>query len=154
MSYLYLDTSAIVKRYTIEIGSTWLQHLLDPNNGNTVVVSEITLAEFAAAISAKHRAGTISLSDRTLIIDLFLSHCDIEYQLVEVNRNIIDRAVMLVQALPLRGYDSIQLSTALNSRDILAAVSITDFIFVCADTNLVASAFAEGLIVENPTDHP
>jgi predicted nucleic acid-binding protein len=75
LSYLYLDTSAVVKKYTIETGSKWIQNLLDPNNGNKVVVSEITLAEFAAAISSKYRAGAISLSDRTKIIDLFLKHC-------------------------------------------------------------------------------
>lgn len=154
MSYLYLDTSAVVKRYTNEIGSSWLRNLLDPTNGNTVVLSEIAIVEFAAAISAKYRAGTISLTDRTDIINLFLSHCNNEYQLIAANRGVVDRAVTLVQSQPLRGYDAIQLASGLNSKDILAAANIADFIFVSADNNLTMAALAEGLTVENPNNHP
>ncbi len=153
MSYLYLDTSAVVKRYAFETDTKWIQNLLDPNNGNTIVISEITLAEFAAAISSKYRAGAISLSDRTKIIDLFLKHCDSEYQLANVNRDVIDKAVILVQSQPLRGYDAIQLSTGLISRDILVAAGITDFIFVSADKHLSSAASTEGLMVNNPIDH-
>ncbi len=154
MSYLYVDTSAVVKRYKLEAGSNRVQTLMNPANGHTVIVSEITLAEFAAAISAKYRAGTISLSDRSNIINLFLSHCETEYQLVATNRGIIDRAVILVQSQPLRGYDAVQLATALNSREVLAAAGITDFIFISADKNLVSAAGAEGLSVDNPGNNP
>jgi len=153
LSYLYLDTSAVVKRYAVEPGSNWLRNLLDPTNRNTVVLAEITLAEFAAAISAKHRAETISSADRTDILNLFLHHCDTEYQLTATNRAVLDRAVALVQSQPLRGYDGVQLATGLSSRDVLATIGITDFIFVSADHNLLAAASAEGLVVDNPNNY-
>jgi predicted nucleic acid-binding protein len=154
LSYLYLDTSAIVKRYAAEKGSAWLQNLVNPSAGNTVLLSEITIAEFAAAISAKSRANTLSLADRTNIINLFLLHCNIEYQLTAANRNVVDDAVNLVQNHPLRGYDAVQLSTALNAKTLLANAGITDFIFITADKTLITAATAEGLAVDNPDNHP
>jgi uncharacterized protein len=76
-----------------------------------------------------------------------------EYQLTDVNRDVIDKAVVLVQSQPLRGYDAVQISTALNSRAILTAAGIIDFIFLSADRNLISAASVEGLKVENPDNH-
>lgn len=151
---MYLDTSALVKRYAAEKGSAWLQTLIDPGTGNTVVVSEITLAEFAAAISVKVRTGVLNVSDKTKIINLFLLHCASEYQLTAITRIVIDNAVNLVQSHPLRGYDSVQLSTTLFAKTLLANAGISDFIFVSADKTLITAATAEGLIVDNPDNHP
>jgi predicted nucleic acid-binding protein len=52
----YLDASALVKRYTHEPGSSWVGQITDPHAQNTVLLAEITLAEVAAALAAKHRA--------------------------------------------------------------------------------------------------
>ena len=45
MSYFYLDSSALVKRYLTEIGSAWVGVLTDPAVGNSIVVAEITRVE-------------------------------------------------------------------------------------------------------------
>ena len=114
MSHYYLDASAIVKRYSPEIGTAWVKALTDPGAGHTIVLGEITLAEVAAAITAKHRApGGITVEERSNAIALFLSHCMIDYELIAINRFIIDRAVNLTLNHKLRGYDAVQLATAL-----------------------------------------
>ena len=59
MSHYYLDSSALVKRYLTEVGSTWISTLIDPQADHTIVVSELTQVEVAAALSARHRAGGI-----------------------------------------------------------------------------------------------
>ena len=43
MSHLYLDASAMVKRYSPETGSAWVKALTDPPAGHTIILSEITL---------------------------------------------------------------------------------------------------------------
>lgn len=56
MSHFRLDASAVVKRYSLETGSFWVKALTDPTAGHAIVLGEITLAEVAAALAAKHRA--------------------------------------------------------------------------------------------------
>ncbi len=51
MSTLYLDASALVKRYSSEIGSTWVETQVDPAPGHSLVTAEFTMAEVAAAIA-------------------------------------------------------------------------------------------------------
>jgi len=113
MSHFYLDASAVVKRYSPETGSAWVKGLTDPPAGHTIVLGEITLAEVAAALAAKHRApGGITQEERDDALAIFLSHCDTEYELIALSRFIVDRAVSLTQNHKLRAYDAVQLATA------------------------------------------
>lgn len=122
MSHFYLDTSAVVKRYRPEPGSAWVEALTASTPGHTIILSEITLVEVAAALAAKHRApGGITQKERDDAVALFLSHCQAEYELVAVSRTIIDRAVILTQNYRLRGYDAMQLATALAANEALTA---------------------------------
>jgi len=52
----YVDASALVKRYAEESGSAWVRQITDPSVQHTILLAEITLAEVAAALAAKHRA--------------------------------------------------------------------------------------------------
>ncbi len=60
MSTLFIDSSALVKRYLTEPGSSWINLLLDPSAGHTIIVSTITQVESAAALAARHRSGAIT----------------------------------------------------------------------------------------------
>ncbi len=155
MSHCYLDASAVVKRYSPEIGSVWVKTLTDPLSGHTIILGEITLAEAAAALAAKHRAsGGISRKERDDAVSLFLGHCDVEYALVATTRSIIDQAVNLTQNHRLRGYDAVQLAAALAADKALTTASLPHLIFVAADGDLLAAANAQGLATENPNLHP
>lgn len=155
MSYFFLDTSAIVKRYFRENGTAWVERLVFPQSGNTVVLSEITLVETSAAIAARHRAPKgISLEERDTILKLFLEHCRDDYQLVPMSRQIVDRAITLPQRYRLRGYDAAQLATALILIPTFLANGLLAPTFVTADNDLLAAAKAEGLDVDNPNAHP
>jgi hypothetical protein len=61
--------------------------------------------------------------------------------------------VSLTQSHKLRGYDAVQLATALISNGILTATGLSQLTFVAADDDLVAAARAEGLAAENPNLH-
>ncbi|MBI2302061.1 MAG: type II toxin-antitoxin system VapC family toxin, partial [Armatimonadetes bacterium] len=48
---VYLDSSALVKRYLLETGSTWLEQLL--TTADDVYLSRITVVEVTAAIARR-----------------------------------------------------------------------------------------------------
>ena len=73
MTDYFLDASAVVKRYADEAGSTWIRQLTGPQAQNTILLAEITLAEVAAALAAKHRAPKgITLEQRDRVLSRFL----------------------------------------------------------------------------------
>jgi predicted nucleic acid-binding protein len=151
VSHFYLDASAVVKRYSLESGSAWVEALTASTSGHTTVLSEITLVEVAAALAAKHRApGGLTQKERDEAVALFLSHCHTEYELIAVNRSIIDRAVTLTQNHKLRGYDAMQLATALAANEALTTASLSPLTLIAADDDLVAAPRTEGLAAENP----
>ena len=151
MTDYYLDTSALVKRYTDEPGSDWIRQIIDLPADNCVLLAEITLAEVAAALAAKHRApGGITQEQRDRALSRFLQDCDDRFLLIPVDRVVIDRAVGLTQAWRLRGYDAVQLATALVTGETLQSQNLDAPIFVASDTDLLTAAQAERLSVENP----
>jgi hypothetical protein len=149
MSSLFLDASALTKRYLTEIGSAWVSHLADPATGNTLVVAEITRVEVAAALAARCRANAITEIERDLLVTLLLRHFDSEYQILAITPALTASAVELTQRHRLRGYDAVQLAAALAASAVLPGL-----VFVAADDELLDAARAEGLATENPNQHP
>ena len=155
MTDYYLDASALVKRYVNEVGSAWIRQITDPPAQNTVLLAEITLAEVAAAFAAQYRArGGITREQRERALSRFLQDCDEHFLLLPVDRLVIDRAVELTQNHRLRGYDAVQLATALVTNEILQAQNLPPLVFVAADDDLLSAAEAEQFPVDNPLNHP
>ena len=151
MNDYYLDSSAIVKRYAIEAGTNWVVTITDAGSDNSILLSEITLAEVAAALSAKQRAPDgISIEDRDHALSLFLQECRDRYLLLAVDRETLDLAVDLCLRHPLRGYDAVQLATALLASNDLVAAGRSPLTFVSAEDDLLNAAQKEGLEIENP----
>lgn len=155
MSEYYLDASALVKRYTDEPGSGWIRQMTEPSAGNTIFLAEITLAEVAAALAAKARMPRgITQEQRDRALSLFLQDCDEHFVLLIVDRPVIERAVELTQNHRLRGYDAVQLATALVARQALTTENVSAPTFIASDDDLLAASKAEHLIVNNPLEHP
>ena len=154
MTEYYLDASALVKRYTDEPGSTWIRQITDPDAQNTILLAEITLAEVAAALAAKQRApGGITLQQKNRVLSRFLQDCDEHYLLLPVDRPAIDRAIDLTQNHRLRGYDAVQLATAVGIGVTLRSQNLHSPVFVASDDDLLGAGESENLSVENPLDH-
>ena len=153
MTEYYLDASALVKRYTDEAGSTWIRQITDPGAQNTVLLAEITLAEVAAAFAAKERApGGIAPQQRDRALSRFLQDCDEHFLLLPVDRSVIGHAVELTQNHRLRGYDAVQLATALLASELLKSQDLSSPVFIASDDTLLDAAEAENLPIENPMD--
>jgi hypothetical protein len=42
MTQYFLDSSALIKRYIVEPGTTWIRTLTTRSSGNTVIIAQIT----------------------------------------------------------------------------------------------------------------
>ena len=73
---------------------------------------------------------------------------------MDVTPGTVSLARMLAQQHPLRAYDAVQLSTALQLNQDLIGRGHEPLTFICADVQLLNIARAEGLLAENPNDYP
>ena len=153
MKYFF-DSSAIVKRYITEIGSAWVKTMVKSQPKKNLYLSLVTGAEATAAFAKRHRSGDISTADYNTTRRVFQNHFKRRYTLLKVTKYVIQRAMDLIHAHPLRGFDAIQLATALVLEDDLKRSGLPGITFVCADNNLCNAAKAEGLTTDNPNDHP
>jgi predicted nucleic acid-binding protein len=154
MSDYFCDSSGIVKRYVLEVGSHWMQQICDPTAGNEIWVSVITGVEVMAAIWRKVREGTLPHPLAARIADEFREHFRHQYRVVELLDAIVEEAMELVERHSLRGYDAVQLASAKWLNRQLLGVGLPPLIFVSADEELLAAAQAEGLVTENPNQKP
>lgn len=154
MSTYYLDTSALVKRYFPETGSAWIIALTDPALRNTLATTAITRVEAAAAFAMKYRSGATTLARRDAAFRLLVLHATTEYELTPVDVALLDQAMVLTQRHRLRGYDAVQLATALAINAQYIAAGLPPLTFLSADNDLLAAAQAEGLDADNPNAHP
>ena len=60
MNVYYFDSSAIVKRYISEVGTSWVMVTTDPASGHDILVSLLARAEVPAAIFKRRREGSIT----------------------------------------------------------------------------------------------
>ncbi|MBI2370894.1 MAG: type II toxin-antitoxin system VapC family toxin [Deltaproteobacteria bacterium] len=146
----FVDSSAAVKYYVTEAGSTWVRQLVD---GTALVfLAEITLAEVAAALSILQRLQRLGLRHRREIWERFDRDCTERYHLIPVPYNVVYSAALLCARHPLKAYDAVQLAAGLALRRGLDEQGAL-MTFVSSDDTLLTAAQAEGLTVENPLRH-
>jgi predicted nucleic acid-binding protein len=150
----FFDTSALVKRYVHEIGSTWVEAVTDPVTGNAIYIICVTEVEVTSAITRRQRGGTLSATDAATALAQFRQDLANEYNSIEVTPALLATAVALVETHGLRAYDAMQLAAATTLQAYRAPLALTNLIFVSADHDLNTAAVAEGLSVEDPHTHP
>lgn len=63
MPAYYFDTSALVKRYIAEAGSTWVRQASDPVSRNVLYTSRLTGLELTAAVVRRARGAHVPAAD-------------------------------------------------------------------------------------------
>jgi predicted nucleic acid-binding protein len=135
---LYVDTSALVKLYVPEPESGAVQALV--GSAQVAAVSVVAFAEARAAFARKRRERAVNPKDYRRIVREFDDDWD-HYFVVDVTEPLVKRAAQLADKHGLRGYDAIQLSSAIVLRDQSGeAVS-----FCCFDGRLLRASRREGL---------
>lgn len=150
MGTLYLDTSALAKCYISEIGSAWMRRVSTPERGNTLHIVRIAGPEFVAALFRRVRTGEIQDAEASTALAAFQHDWDNKYLLSEVLTQVAMRAMLLAQRYPVRGYDAVQVGSALEVQALCVDLGLPDAVFVSADDAQRRVAAAEGLPTENP----
>ena len=107
---VYLDTSALVKRYVAEAGSKDVAELL--NGSEYQAASVVTEAEFPAALGRAWRVGAISERDAQAALRAWEKDRE-DLLWIQLPQNIARQGGQLAWQDGLRGYDAMHLATAL-----------------------------------------
>ncbi len=146
----YFDTSAIAKRYLVEVGSTWVKNTIDPSTGNTIVICDLTPVEMFSLLARRRREGTITPQAEIAFQTDFLIHFQNQYLVTLLAGPVLLQARSLVTRHKLRTLDAVQLAFAQDAMQILNE----PLVFVTGDKDLLAAAQKEGFQVDNPNLHP
>jgi predicted nucleic acid-binding protein len=135
---LYLDTSALLKKYFRETGSDEVISRWKDATG--IVTSSVAYAEALASIHRKKRDLKCNNDIFANIIHLFRRDWRSLIR-VEVTDELNDWIDKMVSHYPLRGFDAIHLASALIVHDKLPE----KFLFACYDNKLLQAAQSAGL---------
>lgn len=153
MPVYYLETSALVKYYVTEPGSTWVRQSVD-DESNVIFTAEIAITEVSAALGVIARIGRVSRRMCDELWGKFKQDVLTRFELLPTHRVIINRAADLCQRYPLRGFDAVQLASGLELQRTLAeseeGIRVT---FVSGDDRAVDAAKAEGFAIDNLFRH-
>jgi predicted nucleic acid-binding protein len=146
----FVDSSALVKRYVQEDGTSWVRSLTHYRTGNQIFLARITIVEVTSAIARRRAGRTIRSAQASSFLSRFRDHVAGRYTILEVTTALLAYATSLANKHALRAYDAVQLAAALE----LNRMSQGGMVVVSADKDLNAAAAAEGLAVEDPNSHP
>jgi len=107
---LYLDTSALVKRYIREAGTDDVIPLIE--NADSVGSSSLTKVEMAAALEKAIRQEWITRKSALQAWHDFLEHWS-SFARMNISSGTIERASALAWEYSLRGYDAVHLACTL-----------------------------------------
>ncbi len=150
MASYYFDTSALAKRYVVEIGSSWVQAVVAHQSGQTIYTSVLTQPEIVSALQRRVREENLEADEALGLAQQVVEHMTQSYALIAITPPVIAQACAVLQRHPLRAYDSLHLACAQAVREILAGQELSVPVFVAADDALLAAAAAEGFAVDNP----
>ena len=135
---VYLDASALVKRYVAEAGSAEVEALI--GEARAIGTAVVSRAEVAAALAKAARVGLVARDAAQKALESF--NADWEHLIrLQFGEPLAARAATLAWEHGLRGYDAVHLATALVWRETLGEpVTVATY-----DRELWRGAQASGL---------
>lgn len=152
---LYLDSSALVKRYVAERGSAALNARFE--RGENIYTSVLSFAEIHAALAHAHRSKRLTAEDFTRSREAFLNDWLLGLSAIEVNVQTMTSLPGLVENYLLRAADAVQLSATIWLRDSLRLkkhhpVHGDELEFGVSDSRLSDAASKCGFRLFNPEE--
>ena len=143
---IYLDTSWLVKLFVQEAGADAVRRIVAADED--LVVSEVASVEFHAAVARRRREGALSAAGAASVVSRFRLEWT-DRARMPVSTPVVDAAVRLVAAHPLRSLDAVQLASAL----LLARGAPGSVLFGTSDARLATVARREGLELAGSDRH-
>jgi predicted nucleic acid-binding protein len=154
---LYLDSSALFKRYQNEQGTKALNARLrkEAKGLRSVFTSVLTYAEIHAAFARRARERLLSPKEAVAVQDEFDADWALSISPIELGTGVLLFVRGLVREFPLRGADAIHLASALWLRDMAKLGMKVDqytgpLVFVSSDQQLAKAAAKSHLEIFNP----
>lgn len=135
---LYLDTSALIKRYLAEAHCLAVRQAIV--QADVAAVSRIAWVEAMAAFARRQREVPVDAT----ALDRARAQLRADwpgYRIVEVTQTLVELAGELADTFALRAYDSVQLAAAKTLQD----ASGTPITFACFDSRLQKAAKVLGM---------
>ena len=143
---IYFDSSALVKNYVLEDGSSFVAKLLLENINNAT--SKLTYAEILSALVRRTRNGDLSLQKMREVINKFEDDWN-RLLVVDLHNDILPAIKRAIEKHQLKASDSIHLASAIWLKTSLKE----DIVFASSDINLLKAARKERLSPINPQEH-
>jgi len=154
---LYLDSSALFKRYQNEPGTQALNARLREQSKSirSVFTSVLTYAEIHAVFARRAREKLLSAEEAAAVQDEFDADWVLSIGPIETGTGVLAFVRDSVSGFPLRGADAIHLASALWLRDMASRGMKVDqytgpLVFVSSDRQLAKAAAKSHLEVFNP----
>ncbi len=158
MAFQFFDSSSLIKKYISETGTNWTRNIFKATPAHEIYVSRITEVEATAAIARRKKSGSLSASNAALALQQLRSDFLIRFRILDVAAIVATQACAIAEAHALRGYDAVQLASAVHIYNRLLSLdanpSQVSFTFISSDNELNSAARIEGLTIENPNDYP
>jgi hypothetical protein len=153
MAAYVLESSALIKRYLRETGTSWLRAITDVHAGHLIYAARVGAVELTATLTRQQRAGNVTAADAALGINQVRHAFAHEFRVVEITATLLSHALNHAQKHGLRAYDAVHLAAATEIHRRRTEAGLPAPTLVCADTELNAAARVEGLLVEDPNTH-
>lgn len=148
----YCDSSAVTKIYLEESGSAFMRRIRLNFPNATIFVADIAGPEVLSAMQRRFRNGDLNAEMISEARKDFRRDYTEYFNRVSLSESIITLAMQLIEKHPLRGYDAVQLATALHLQSTLRDFNGEEVRFLGADKVLNGAAQSEGIIVINPSE--
>jgi len=142
---IYLDSSALVKRYLEEAGSNTVRSVI--TSADAIATSKLSFPEMLSAFMRKRRAGEIGSKSLYAVIHKFETDW-YRFFIIEFHDELLPKVKALIEKHLLKPADAVHLSSALWLKETTRG----DLTFVTSDSNILKAAQEENLHVLNPLD--
>ncbi len=112
----FADSSALVKRYVQEVGTSWVRRLTRHSPFTVIYIARITAVEVTSAVARRRKVRTLTSKKAASIPRRFRQHLAGRYTIIEITPALVEAAMRLANTHSLRAYDAVQLAAACGSR--------------------------------------
>jgi uncharacterized protein len=149
----FADSSALVKRYVQETGTSWVRRLTRRSPSTVIYIAHITAVEVTSAVARRRKGRTLTVAKASSILHRFRQHLAGRYTIIEITPALFNEAMRLANTHALRAYDAVQLAAALEINQKEQDAGFAPVTLISADQALNDGATTEGLTVEDPSTH-
>jgi len=139
----YFDTSAVVPLLIAEPGSAFCRHLWEESDD--VVTTRLLYAEAAAALAQALRLDRLTGADYQLALHI-LDGLWAEFDVLEVDDDLVHRAAQLAHTCALRGYGAVHCASAEQFDD-------DDLVVASGDRKVLDACTSLGLATADTNSH-